>query len=260
MSWSTLAIGFAAGFLVAAVTAPVGVSGAVFLLPVQLDVLRVPSPSVTPTNLLYNVVSAPGALWRYHRQGRRPGRLTVLMLAGTLPGVLGGAVVRVHAIPDVDAFRLVAAAVLLPIGVWLTWRSIRGRRRRTGWTPSGRAVVLLGLLVGVVGGVYGIGGGSILAPVLVACGLDVAKVAPAALTSTFVTSIAGALSFGLLAQGVEGSVAPDWTLGVVCGLGGLVGGSLGARWQTRIPERVLAALLGITAAALASLYTLQAIG
>jgi len=38
--------------LVAVVTAPVGVSGAVFLLPVQLDLLRVPSPAVTPTNLL----------------------------------------------------------------------------------------------------------------------------------------------------------------------------------------------------------------
>src|SRR3954469_9996198 len=41
-------LGFAAGLLIATVTAPVGVSGAVFLLPVQLSVLHVPNPAVTP--------------------------------------------------------------------------------------------------------------------------------------------------------------------------------------------------------------------
>jgi hypothetical protein len=43
----------------------VGVSGAVFVLPVQLDLLKVPSPAVTPTNLLFNVVATPGALLRF---------------------------------------------------------------------------------------------------------------------------------------------------------------------------------------------------
>src|SRR6478609_7137313 len=118
-------LGFAAGLVIAVVTAPVGVSGAVFLLPVQLDVLRVPSPAVTPTNLLFNVVSGPGALWRYYKQGQRPGGLTRDMLLGTLPGVVVGAVVRVYLIPDVETFRLVAAGVLLPIGLSLIWRASR---------------------------------------------------------------------------------------------------------------------------------------
>jgi hypothetical protein len=55
MTWSTGLLGFTAGLLIAMVTAPVGVSGAVFLLPVQLSVLHVPSPAVTPTNLLFNM-------------------------------------------------------------------------------------------------------------------------------------------------------------------------------------------------------------
>jgi uncharacterized protein len=33
-------------------------------------VLGTPSLSVTPTNLLYNVVATPGALYRYWRQGQ----------------------------------------------------------------------------------------------------------------------------------------------------------------------------------------------
>ena len=63
--------GFVAGFVIATITSPVGVSGAVFLLPVQLSVFNVPNPQVTPTNLLYNVLSGPGALIRYARRGQR---------------------------------------------------------------------------------------------------------------------------------------------------------------------------------------------
>ena len=53
MTWGQALLGLAAGFLIASVTAPVGISGAVFLLPVQLSLLQVPSPAVTPTNLLF---------------------------------------------------------------------------------------------------------------------------------------------------------------------------------------------------------------
>ena len=52
-------LGFGFAFLISAITTPAGVSGAVFLLPVQVSVLGVPSPSVTPTNLLYNVLAIP---------------------------------------------------------------------------------------------------------------------------------------------------------------------------------------------------------
>jgi uncharacterized membrane protein YfcA len=59
MSWQW-PVGAACGFLIALVTTPAGVSGAVLLLPVQLSVLRVPSLAVTPTNLVFNVVAVPG--------------------------------------------------------------------------------------------------------------------------------------------------------------------------------------------------------
>ncbi|MFI7610913.1 hypothetical protein ACIBP6_06725 [Nonomuraea terrae] len=71
MSWQGDLLGFGAGLVIAVFAAPVGVSGAVFLLPVQLSVLSVPSPAITPANMLYNVVPIPRALAR-HRAGGRP--------------------------------------------------------------------------------------------------------------------------------------------------------------------------------------------
>ena len=117
----------------------------------------------------------------------------------------------------------------------------------------------LALAVGVVGGIYGIGGGSLLGPILVGRGIPVARVAPAALASTFVTSLVGAATYTLLSLASSGDVAPDWFLGLACGTGGLIGGYLGARLQPRLPETALRLLLGVLATALGTQYALQAI-
>src|ERR1700721_399427 len=75
-------------------TEGVALAAAVLLLPFQVSVLGTPSPSVTPTNLLYNVVATPGALYRYWRQGQTGGRLALVLIAGTLPGGVAGSVMR----------------------------------------------------------------------------------------------------------------------------------------------------------------------
>ena len=71
----TEVVALAAAYLIATVTTPAGISGAVLLLPFQVSVLGTPSPAVTPTNLLYNIIATPGALYRYWRQGQTGGRL-----------------------------------------------------------------------------------------------------------------------------------------------------------------------------------------
>ncbi|MFF1960663.1 sulfite exporter TauE/SafE family protein [Streptomyces sp. NPDC058220] len=260
MDWWTALGGLSAGLLIATMTAPVGVSGAVFLLPVQLSVFGVPNPAVTPTNLLFNVIAGPGALWRYSQTGALRGPLTRLLVAGTLPGVILGAVIRVFALPGPTVFRLLIAALLLPLGLWLCTRTLRPTpERAAAGEPSARTVTGLALAVGIVGGIYGIGGGSLLGPILVGRGLPVARVAPAALASTFATSLVGAATFALLSLISRGDVAPEWLLGLACGVGGLIGGYLGAHLQPRLPETALRLLLGTLAAALGALYVVQAV-
>ncbi len=249
--------GFLAGFVIATITSPVGVSGAVFLLPVQLSVFGVPNPQVTPTNLLYNVLSGPGALLRYARQGQLRGSLARNLVLGSAPGVIIGAVLRVYVADDPSVFKLVAAAVLLPTGllILLSTRRTGARLVRASLRP--RTIGLAAFVIGIVGGIYGIGGGSILGPILVGSGMAVSAVAPAALASTFVTSIIGVATFAVLQMNTSGSVSPDWTLGVACGLGGLCGGYLGASLQPRLPEELLRTLLGFLAIGLAVLYAVE---
>jgi uncharacterized membrane protein YfcA len=86
-----------------------------------------------------------------------------------------------------------------------------------------------------------------------------AEIAPAALAATFVTSLAGAGTYGILALTTTGNIAPHGTLGLLCGAGGLIGGYLGARLQPRLPERALRLLLGALAISLAVLYLIQGV-
>jgi uncharacterized membrane protein YfcA len=251
-----VALGAGIAFCVAVFTTPVGVSGAVFLIPVQISILDTPSPAVTPTNFLYNLIAIPGALLRFHREDRLAGPLTRLLVLGTLPGVIAGAVIRVELLDQGNAFLLVVAAVLIPLGAWLAFATQRppasspDRNRR-------RVIIALALTVGTVGGIYEIGGGSILGPILVGFGFTVFEVAPAALAATFLTSIAGVLTYALLSIGGDGDIAPDWALGIGMGLGGLAGAYLGVRLQTRLPEKLLRRGLGFLALALGVHYALQ---
>lgn len=83
-------------------------------------------------------------------------------------------------------------------------------------------------------------------------------VAPATLASTFLTSIAGAATYAILATTASGNIAPHWALGFACGAGGLVGGYLGARLQPHLPATALRLLLDGLAVALAAIYLTEA--
>ena len=259
--WTQL-VAFAAAFLLATIATPAGISGAVLLLPFQVSVLGTPSPAVTPTNLLYNVVATPGALYRYWRQGQTGGRLAVTLIAGTLPGVVAGSVIRVELLPSSQVFDLVVAAVLIPLGVWLAFsRPALGQEpgRPSRLIPA-PVLVTLAAAVGCVGGIYGIGGGSILAPILIGSGRPPSEVAPAALVSTFVTSVAGVITFTILSVHADTAIAPDWPTGIALGVGGLTGAYLGARLQSRLPEVAVRRIVGVLVVAIGARYLWAGLG
>ncbi len=251
-----------AAFVIATAATPAGISGAVLLLPFQVSVLGTPSPAVTPTNLLYNVVATPGALYRFWRQGQTGGRLALVLIAGTLPGVVAGSVIRVEVLPGPRVFGIAVAAVLVPLGLWLALTrppAADGPGRTETAIPS-PVLVVVAAVVGCVGGIYGIGGGSILAPVLIGSGRPAAQVAPAALASTFVTSVAGVVTFTILSLHEQGPVAPDWPTGIALGVGGLAGAYVGARVQSRMPELLIRRLVGVLVVAIGARYLWLGLG
>ena len=123
---------------------------------------------------------------------------------------------------------------------------------------STRGVFALSFVVGVVGGIYGFGGGAIIAPFFVSIlKLPVHTIAGAALMGTFITSVAGVIFYQAIGPYYPNlSVAPDWPLGVLFGLGGMAGIYLGARCQKYVPANIIEWVLVGTVVFTAGQYVL----
>ncbi|MCS6786702.1 MAG: sulfite exporter TauE/SafE family protein [Thiobacillaceae bacterium] len=265
-----------AAFGISLVCSMVGVSGAFLLMPLQMSLFGFASPAASATNLVYNLVALPGAMLRFAREGRLMLSMALLIAAGCAPGVLAGAWLRTHHLAERAAFEPFVAAVLAWVA-WRLWLDVRhgggpptaGRvhdgvldRRALRFDYGGQTHVqpilpLLGLsfLVGVVGTAYGIGGGALIAPLLVALyRLPIHAIAGATLTATWITSALGLGAYAVLPAPAQVATTPDWALGVAFGVGGLAGASLGARLQRRMPGRALKGLMAVIVTALAAFY------
>lgn len=278
-------------FVISFFTSMGGVSGAFLILPFQVSILGFNTPAVSATNQLFNIVAIPSGVYRYIKEGRMVWPLTWVVIIGTLPGVLIGAVVRCQYLPDPKNFKLFAALVLLYIGVRLVrdllkkqtgknnisaeeeFQKIVSQYRKTKKAGAGPlpavmvekfsisritytfyghrfdintpGIMSLSFIVGIVGGVYGIGGGAIIAPFFVSVfGLPVYTVAGAALMGTFVTSVAGVLFYQAMAPFYPAmNVAPDYALGILFGIGGAAGMYFGARMQKFVPAKFIKYIL-----------------
>jgi hypothetical protein len=116
----------------------------------------------------------------------------------------------------------------------------------------------LAVIVGVIGGAYGIGGGAIIAPFCVAFfHLPVYTIAGATLMGTFITSVAGALFFTVIPATNGISAMPDWPLGFLFGVGGFIGMYLGARTQKYVPQKYIKTVVGVAILFLAIKYIAQ---
>lgn len=248
-----------------------GISGAFLLLPYQVSVLGITAPSVSGTNHFFNVIATPSGFYRYYKEQRFVWPLTCFIIAGTLPGLLIGTFLRLTVFLELSRFKFFVGVVLLYIGGRLVL-SLRAKRQkkavssgvndnskkavtilswsRSGfrceydgeeYTCDGRKLIILSGIIGIIGGVYGIGGGAIIAPFLIAMfRLPVHIISGSTLFATLVTSVWGSLLFYILAPLYPSlQVSPDWKLGFLLGLGGIVGVYCGARCQKYIAGRII---------------------
>ncbi len=122
-------------------------------------------------------------------------------------------------------------------------------------------LLLLSFIVGIVGGTYGIGGGAIIAPFLVAFfGLPIYTIAGATLMATLVTSIAGVAFYAGIAPLFAHTglaIAPDWALGALFGAGGFLGIYCGARLQKHLPAKIIKTILALIITLVAIRYILN---
>jgi uncharacterized protein len=292
------------GMVISFFTSMGGISGAFLILPFQVSVLGFTSPAVSPTNLVFNIVGIPSAIYKYFKEGRMNWPLAWNIIIGTLPGLVLGMVIRIVYLPDPKMFKLFAGCVLFYIGGRMLFTMVMAKagdsaakaaesKMRSQLNPKTEAapgashnsairtlnwslskteyeffgerfsfhttgLFLLALVVGLIGGIYGIGGGAIIAPFIVAFfGLPIHTIAGATLMGTCVTSIGGVILYQFLGPVIAApnmSVTPDWLLGFLFGIGGFVGMYFGASAQKHVPAAIIKPVLAIVISALGIKY------
>ncbi|MGY5295329.1 sulfite exporter TauE/SafE family protein [Bifidobacterium adolescentis] len=112
---------------------------------------------------------------------------------------------------------------------------MESRAGETALDGSARSIIVLivvGMLVGVLSGTFGIGGGTVIVPALVWLGLSQRNAAATSTLAIVPTSISGVVSYA-----TGGHV--DWLAAVLLFCGMFVGGQIGSWLLSRLPELVL---------------------
>ncbi|HEX3862075.1 MAG TPA: sulfite exporter TauE/SafE family protein [Stellaceae bacterium] len=207
-----------------------GIGGGVIAIPVIGIIFTMPQQVAQGTSLVMVVPNVLLAFWRYRQRVGVDLRIAVTL--GATATVAAYPVARLATGLNPHHLRLAFAGFLVALAAvvaYRTWRGARGAPQRKplpwGWTA------IVGLLGGMVSGLFGVGGAFIVPPALTtffgvrqveAQGLALALVCPGTIIA--LATYAGA-----------GQV--DWGLGIPLAIGGSAVISVGVAAAHRLPER-----------------------
>jgi uncharacterized membrane protein YfcA len=232
-------LGAAIGMLVAAF----GAGGSLVTLPVLVGVLGLTPFAATTASLIITGTTAATGLITPARAGRVAWRVGLLLAALGIPAAWLGARWAADAEPALllAGFAVLVLAAAVGMAAQRTKTDVTDRiagriLRCPAWTWCRAAElarwIVLAAVVGLLTGIFGVGGGFIVVPALVI----IVGLAPHTAVGTSLLVIALNSVVGLAARW---GAPVDWAVVLPLATGGAIGAVLGARWTARLPERQL---------------------
>lgn len=221
-------LGAGSGVLVGFVLGLVGGGGSILAVPLMVYLVGVPNPHVAiGTSALAVAANALTGLLNHVRRGHVKWRCSLVFAAAGVAGAFAGS--SAGKAFDGERLLFLIAVVMVVVGV-LMLRN--GMREDDPGVVLGRdnapKLVGYGLGTGLFSGFFGIGGGFLIVPGLVA-----ATRMP--MINAVGSSLVAVSAFGLTtAANYALSGLVDWTLAAVFIAGGAAGGALGARLAERL--------------------------
>lgn len=240
-----IALAIVLGVVIGLTLGALGAGGSILAVPVLVHVVGLAVPTATATSLVAVGVAAAVAAWGHRERVERSLAGWFIAVGGV--GALGGAYIGRRLSDDVvllafSALVLVAAQRMLTACPSCTRvgeqrAEAAGDRAAPGRSRAAEiaAMVLAGLVVGALTGLFGVGGGFVIVPVLT---LVMGRNLPTAIATSLVI-VAGNAALALALRGL-GTV--DWGVAVTFTVPMLVGSVAGARLAARLdPQRSLRA-------------------
>ena len=240
-------LGFAAGIL----GSMIGLGGGVIVVPV-LTFVGFP-PTLAASNSLFAAFSnAVASTISYSKQKRIEYSIGLKLGLLSIPGTVLGAYISTDASPGI--FKILFGIVLISSVIYIfTKRKIESKQINTS-----KLVMLLAIgasfFAGIISSFFGIGGGIVFVPLMVAAmGLGMKKAAPTSQFILLFTSFSGLITHSIFGH-------PDYYQSLLLAIGAFAGGMFGARLSLEVKEKNLQILVSAVIIAAAIKLFVDSIG
>ncbi|MCA0991364.1 sulfite exporter TauE/SafE family protein [Pseudalkalibacillus hwajinpoensis] len=250
----------------------VGAGGGFLFVPAILILFHLDPYVAAGTGLAVVFINSLSGVGGYMKQRRVDYSLGLTLSVGAIPGTFIGIKLAGQSSPQ--AFYLIFAALLISLGTFLFVKKAPIKEATSEVTEgvsagienqnevnqqfSGTlqrinahrkkylAIVLSGILLGIVSSYFGIGGGWLLVPILV----YLFKVNPHEATATSIFSLAIYSTAGVLIHLLNQTI--DWTIVLYGGIGVIIGGKIGVILSTKLSGDLKIRMLSIVLIAVGS--------
>lgn len=241
------------GFLIGIVAAMTGVGGGIFIVPLLTLVFAFAPASAVGTSLAAIILTAFAATLNYSKQKRVCYKIGLLIAVLTMPGAVLGAYLT--SIIPADILGLFFGAFLLVVALQITVKNGISNKSKENKTEGNykapfemetlvsRRKFIIGIplifLGGVASGLFGVGGGVMIVPILtVFFYIPIHYAVATSMFSMIFTSLSGVGQHALL-----GNINLGFSL--LIGLGSIFGALVGAQICKRISGKNLRNIFGI---------------
>jgi len=238
---------FIISFVAAFVFSLGGVGAAIILVPILIS-LGIPINIAKPVGLFYNTVSLGGASINNIKNKRLDFKTGIPIIISSFLFAIAGAYISKFVANEIILYLFIG--FLLFSGFMFLFYKKKEHKSYREDTPYFQ-LSLVGAFAGLLSGLLGIGGGGIIAPLMLMLGFNPKKIA--AITAFVVpfSSFSGFLTYWAL-----GDV--DWRILIIASVAGIIGATLGTvfmhnKLNANTVKKILAVILLLMAAKL--IYT-----
>jgi uncharacterized membrane protein YfcA len=242
--WLLIVFGFFTG-IIASMT---GVGGGIFIVPILTFFYGFIVNSATGTSLTTIIFTAIASTINYAKQKRIYFKTGLALIITTAPGAYLGA--WLATIMEERLLGLVFGVFLILVSIRMIVSTLRTRTQKqaqlvktdTELLHSGKTIVIgagLSFFGGVASGLLGIGGGTLVVPILiVAMGMPIHLATATSMFTMIFTSISG------VAKYVQSNLI-DFQVALLLAAGTIFGAQVGAYTSKKISSRNLGLIFGI---------------
>ncbi|MFX0087905.1 MAG: sulfite exporter TauE/SafE family protein [Candidatus Hodarchaeota archaeon] len=235
------------GLAVGIVISLIGVSGSIFVIPILLLFYSTSIHAAIGTSLLIDMIGASIVTLSYFQKERVDLNTSLLLILSALIGSQLGVLVAVNT--GEESLSSAVCFIFMGIGVITLFKGIRKTKNietmtepqkfilESNWLKRG-IIVLLGLFIGLMSGIFGAGGGMMIIFVL----LILFQYPPHTAIGTATAIMAIIALSGVIGYSIQGHI--NFEYGIIIGLGAIISGRLGSKFTNKMNEKSLLISMG----------------